>query len=294
VHRIVHNGIAVFSASGDARLGKLSPDGVRLTTRYSTLANLQALNNLSNAMVRWRNALAAENPTCQAVDASVGTINSGDPDVTIEVLGPRLEPNGDFLWFDDASHTVNGHSVVLRLTYGDVSILLSGDLNVPGAQHLMQDPATAERMSAHLFKSPHHGSHEYDLAFLEAVRPQISTISSGDTPDHGHPRASFMGALGLSSRSTSPLIFSTELAATFGGDGETAEPDDGADIDGLDFTTSVGNQTARQRFKLLLPGIINVRTDGNSLYAFRRVNAGYQWESYGPLAPAPRPSIFGP
>jgi hypothetical protein len=137
VHRIVHNGIAVFSASGDARLGKLSPDGVRLTTRYSTLANLQALNNLSNAMVRWRNALAAENPTCQAVDASVGTINSGDPDVTIEVLGPRLEPNGDFLWFDDASHTINGHSVVLRLTYGDVSILLSGDLNIPGAQHLM-------------------------------------------------------------------------------------------------------------------------------------------------------------
>jgi hypothetical protein len=158
----------------------------------------------------------------------------------------------------------------------------------------MQDPATAERMSAHLFKSPHHGSHEYDLAFLEAVRPQISTISSGDTPDHGHPRASFMGALGLSSRSTSPLIFSTEIAATFVGDGETADPDDGADIDGLDFTTSVGNQTARERFKLLLPGIINVRTDGNSLYAFRRVNAGYQWESYAPLAPAPRPSIFGP
>ena len=76
------------------------------------------------------------------------------------------------------------------------------------------------------------------------------------------------------------------------GDGETAAPADGADIEGLDFTTAVGNETARPRFKLMLPGIINVRSDGQHLYAFRRVNAGYQWESYGPLAPAPPPTIF--
>lgn len=294
VHRIIHNGIAVFDAAGAEKLGGLTSDGERLDVFYDTLADLQGLNNLSDSMVKWRDTVTAKGPAYNAVNTSAPIIDSGDPAVQITALGPKLEADGKFLWFGDTSHTVNGHSVVLRLDYGDVSILLSGDLNVEGSEHLMSDPATVQAMSAHLFKSPHHGSHEFDLAFLEAVRPQISTISSGDTPDHGHPRAAFLGGLGLTSRSTAPLIFSTEIAATFVGDGETADPDDGAEIDGLDFTTSTGNRTARRRFKLLLPGIINVRTDGTNLYAHRRVNTGYQWESYGPVTPAPRPSIFTP
>jgi hypothetical protein len=28
-----------------------------------------------------------------------------------------------------------------------------------------------------------------------------------------------------------------------------------------------------------------VRTNGNKIYAARRVIAGYQWESYGPIKP---------
>ncbi len=34
-----------------------------------------------------------------------------------------------------------------------------------------------------------------------------------------------------------------------------------------------------------LPGIINVRSDGETIYTARRVNTGYQWESYGPITP---------
>lgn len=287
VHRIVHNGIAVFNAAGDAKLGQLSPDQTTLLTRYSTLADLNGLANLSNGMTRWRNALAASGASCSAVDAASTPIDSGDPAVQIETLGPRLDQNGNLPWFGDSSHTINGHSVVLRLIHNNIAILFSGDLNVEGAEHLMQDAATTSQMNAHIFKSPHHGSHEFHIPFLHAVHPQISTISSGDTPDHGHPRAAFLGGLGLASRSTLPLIFSTEIAATFVGDDETANPDDGAEIDGLDFSTAVGNETARKRFKLLLPGIINVRSDGNNMYAFRRVNAAYQWESYGPIAPVP-------
>ncbi|WP_257212872.1 hypothetical protein [Maribacter sp. 4U21] len=42
-------------------------------------------------------------------------------------------------------------------------------------------------------------------------------------------------------------------------------------MDGLDFSSSAANAEARQRFKKILPGIINVRTDGENIYAFRRV-----------------------
>ena len=44
---------------------------------------------------------------------------------------------------------------------------------------------------------------------------------------------------------------------------------------------------ARQRFKKNLNGLINVRTDGSRLFAARRVNAAFQFETYGPSPAAP-------
>lgn len=100
----------------------------------------------------------------------------GDPAVTIEVLGPRVDhltgPDRDvFAWFGDKGLTINGHSVVLRLTYRDVRLLLSGDLNVEGSEHLMADPAITAKLDAHVLKAPHHGSHEFHRPFLKAVDP---------------------------------------------------------------------------------------------------------------------------
>ena len=294
IKKIIHNGIATFNTNSpyETQLGDLDASKDFLTTRHDNLSDLNALSNISDNFRDWRTAVAAEGADYQAVDANMNTIDVGDPELILEILGPKRETDGSYRWFGNKSHTINGHSVVLLLTFDGVSFLLSGDLNIEGAEHLLADPVLASKMSAHVLKCPHHGSHEYHPSFLESVRPQISTISSGDAPDHGHPRANFIAAIGLASRSKSPLVFSTEIAATFVGDGETADPIEGTAIDGLDFTTTVGNDTARKRFKLLLPGIINVRTDGKKLYAFRRVNAGYQWESYGPMDPAPRPSIF--
>ncbi len=295
VKKIVHNGIAVFKSSAPhtSQLGALDAGGDFLTTRYDSITDLNALTHISSDLERWRLAVSAEGTTCQAVDSDTLSIDLDDSAVSLEVLGPKREADGSYKWFSTKAHTINGHSVVLRLTYDKVAILLSGDLNIEGAKHLLADPVIASKMSAQIMKSPHHGSHEFHYPFLEAVRPQITTISSGDAPDHGHPRANFIGAIGRASRSGTPLVFSTEIAATFVADDETAAPTDGTSIDGLDYTSAVGNDTARKRFKLLLPGIINVRTDGKKLYAFRRVNAGYQWESYGPLEPAAKPSLFG-
>jgi hypothetical protein len=97
----------------------------------------------------------------------------------------------------------------------------------------------------------------------------------------------------LASRSTKPLVFSTEIAATFVEAGERAEPEEDANLEELDFRETESNATARRVFKRRLHGMINVRTDGEQLFAARRVAAGYWWESYGPITPAPRPSIFG-
>jgi len=179
------------------------------------------------------------------------------------------------------------------MIYADVSVLFSGDLNMEGAKYLLEHPATAVEMDAQVFKAPHHGSHKFHPPLLEAIRPQVSVISSGDEPDHGHPRAIFVGAVGLASRSTKPLVFSTEIAATFVEAGEKADPEPDASIEELDVRETGANAVARRIFKQRLHGMINIRTDGKLFYAARRVAAGYWWESYGPITPAPRPSIFG-
>ena len=141
-------------------------------------------------------------------------------------------------------------------------------------------------VNAHIFKAPHHGSHEYSEALFEAVNPMLSVTSSGEIPDHGHPRAVFLGKIGAVSRGPDPLLFSTALAALFQDAGDPPIQDELTTLEKLDVVnTPSDNVDARLRFKKTLNGIINVRTDGDVFYAYRRVKSGYQWESYGEISP---------
>jgi hypothetical protein len=289
VRKIIHSGIATFKdGTFDTILGKLDTSKKYLVTRHDSLDDLNGLA-LSDSFDKWRQAVANERTPYNAVDSTTGVIDIGDPDVTIEVLGPRLDIYGGkpvYRWLNGEAPTINGHSVVLRLNYGDVSALFSGDLNSGGAKNLLEDPSLSQKFDAHVLKSPHHGSQDFYRPFLVAVRPQISVISSGDDPDYGHPRAVFIGVIGQVSRSTMPLVFSTEIAATFveAGVKEEQETKD-MDLKDLNIHTPDANSLARNLFKRRLHGMINVRTDGKHLYAARRVTAGYAWESYElPLA----------
>lgn len=288
VRKVVHSGIACFRQT---ELGDLDSSGKYLTSRHDSLSDLQGLD-LADDFESWRKALVAKGVQYSAVSSDTVTLNVGDPDVTIDVLGPCLDTLAGrkvFRWFDDKPHTINGHSVVLRLTYGGVSALLSGDVNDLSEKCLLKDTSIAHKLDAHIFKAPHHGSHEFDMGFLKAVSPQISVISSGDERDHGHPRAVFIGAVGLASRPPKPLVFSTEIAGRFVEvkDQAQAGAQQPSPAPGATPTESV-DAKARRIFKRRLHGMINVRTDGVKIYAARRVSAKYQWEAYEET-PAPRP-----
>lgn len=154
-----------------------------------------------------------------------------DQPVKIEVLGPcTSEVNGAEMlkYFGDAGKTKNGHSVVLRLTYGQVRVLLGGDLNVPAELHLLREhvgvaPADEEALDEYVedarkvfqvdvAKACHHGSADFTSLYLRAVNPVATVVSSGDDEPHAHPRPDALGAFGKFSRGERPLIFSTELA----------------------------------------------------------------------------------
>ena len=288
VRNIRHNGIGVFDGGFDTDLGDVANG--QLTTlhhRTNELAGLQ----LGDTFGEWIAAVDEQNIDYrsvhfndQAANLAAEVIDVGDDALTLELVGPLRNANGTLDWFSDKSHTINGHSLVFRLVHKKVRAFFSGDLNKQGSKRILDRPNAAARLDSHIFKSPHHGSHEFRQKLFTAVRPMVTVVSSGDSPDHGHPRALFLGGVGLAGRSSKPLVFSTELAATFVDAGDdAAEPEDDVQpttLGDLDFSKSASNTIARRRFKKTLPGIINVRSSGDKIYAARRVAAGYPWESY--------------
>ncbi len=284
VREILHNGIAVFDSGFNQSLGNVDSQG-RLTTLHNSTADLAGLD-LSGIFEEWAREVEASGARYHAVVST--TPDLGVDGIRLEFLGPLREPPGNSLkWFNGKGPTINGHSIVFRLVHEDVRVLFAGDINEEGTRHLMTDHNFVQRLDAHVLKAPHHGSHDFYQPFLDAVKPMVTVVSSGDDPDHGHPRASFLGGVGLAGRGRRPLLFSTEIAATFKDEGDShsvamAILEEPTTLGDLDFSDDSANYVARLRFKQVLPGIINVRSSGEKIFAARRVAASYQWESYGP------------
>ena len=118
--------------------------------------------------------------------------------------------------FSDA-HTINGHSIALRLTYGNVRFSLTGDLNQE-SMSLMRARIDLADLESEIIKAPHHGSADFDFGALQAMKPVVSLISSGDESadkEYIHPRATLVSALGKVSRGVTGIVLCTELAAFF-------------------------------------------------------------------------------
>jgi competence protein ComEC len=79
----------------------------------------------------------------------------------------------------------NDDSLVLRLHYGNASVLMEGD-----AEHASEEAMVRAGLApVTLLKVGHHGSNtSTGAAFLEQVRPQCAVISCGRGNAFGHPR----------------------------------------------------------------------------------------------------------
>ncbi|MEA3376731.1 MAG: hypothetical protein U9R72_11120, partial [Chloroflexota bacterium] len=100
-----------------------------------------------------------------------------DEGLRLEVLhpGPELLAGEGF----------NDNSLVTRLTYGDVSMLLTGDIQARAEGRLL---AAGVPLTSTVLKVAHHGSCGATTdAFLRAVDPQCAVVSVGADNDFGHP-----------------------------------------------------------------------------------------------------------
>ena len=124
-----------------------------------------------------------------AVTVSSGhRINLGK-EVTLDVLHPPpgALPAG-------VSQSANNRSMVMRLVYGEVSFLLTGDIEQDVERHLAD--TLGSRLDADVLKVGHHGSRSSTSpGFLRMVDPHSAAISAGRDNRYGHPVSEVMQRL---------------------------------------------------------------------------------------------------
>ena len=191
-----------------------------------------------------------------------------------------------------ASHTINGHSIVFMMRYGGFTFLFSGDLNDEAERTLTQLHNRNEiNLQSDVFKVPHHGSHDFSGAFVQAVAPIVSVVSSGDESarkEYIHPRATLVGALGKNSRVEEPLIFITELVAFFQTEGwmrrqyQQLTEEGAAAVKRKEDVVDPGSKDFHDfyAFSRAAFGIVMVRTDGRRMLVYTNSALADSKEAY--------------
>ncbi len=85
----------------------------------------------------------------------------------------------------------NNTSVVLLATYGETSVLLTGDAEIEQESQMLSTLTDVD-----VLKVGHHGSKSSSsMPFLEKIKPEIATISSGVRNRYGHPHPVILSRL---------------------------------------------------------------------------------------------------
>jgi competence protein ComEC len=119
-------------------------------------------------------------------------------DVRLEVLAPKA------CWFNTDSDP-NNDSIVLLASVGQDTVLLTGDVEIPAQEALLQ---AGVPLGADVLKVPHHGGATSMPEFFDAVDPAISVVSTGQPNPYGHPTPEALAWL----RATGTTIVRTDLA----------------------------------------------------------------------------------
>jgi beta-lactamase superfamily II metal-dependent hydrolase len=240
------------------------------------------------------NALTAKNQNLEVGRIAYGDDETfsflEDEEVHFQVLGPivkEIDGKPALRYFQGSrggllpSQTINGHSIILKLTYGNVRVLFGADLNAESEAGLLEHIRnTGASVASEILKVPHHGSADFDPKMFQAVSPTVSIISSGDEnvlKEYIHPRAGLVGALGKYSNPAleKPLIYVTEMVAFFERVGK-------ASIQRLEATRKEDKEpfeTPNAYIKKQY-GIVHIRTNGKRVLVVTHSGTPDNKESY--------------
>ena len=138
------------------------------------------------------------------IAAERGQIFELDSGARLEVLSPA----GKGQWITrvrEGGSVENANSVVLRLSYGNFAMLLTGDAEAETEAQIIR---AGGELRAQVLKVGHHGARYATSAdFLAAVRPEAALISCGADNKYGHPTQETLDRL----RAAQVQVYRTDL-----------------------------------------------------------------------------------
>jgi len=179
-----------------------------------------------HALLRELRGIVARGAGTTRVARPGDRLRSGD--VELHVLHPP-EPD----W--ERQRVRNDDSIVLEVRYGDVSILLPGDIGASIEESLIPRLSDAP---LRILKAAHHGSAgSSGQAWLEAVRPAAVIFSCGRANRYGHPAPAVLAR----TQRVGAEVFRTDE------DGAVTVTTDGQELTVAGYTGRVHRVTARTR-----------------------------------------------
>lgn len=159
------------------------PDADHLAGGYEVLKKfpvkkvlVSGINNKSTLFQTFLQSVSDENIPLIVADKNTDFWIDG---VYFDTLFPNASFVGDYL------SSLNNASVVQRITFGNQSLLLTGDIEKNTERELL---ASSDSLQSAVLKVAHHGSKSSSLeSFLQAVAPQAAVILAAKDNRFGHP-----------------------------------------------------------------------------------------------------------
>jgi metallo beta-lactamase superfamily hydrolase len=108
----------------------------------------------------------------------------------------------------DPGNNLNNYSTVLKVSFGDMDIIMTGDAETEVEKEILQ---SGENIEAEILKIGHHGSNTSTSdEFLEAVNPDYALISAKVGNKYEHPVKSTMEKL----KNNSIIVYRTDESGT--------------------------------------------------------------------------------
>ncbi len=316
VRQFYHAGVSWWSDAGKRNLGP-AQDGrlMRLLEGRTSVRNALKAGAVTQLQGEWaafmRCVLDSGSPV-RRISHRTGYLPGFEPrtgTAALRVLGPLEPEKGRLFDLGNDSENTNGNSIVLRLDYGRVRVLLTGDLNRK-AQRRLLEAMSGNRLefACDVAKSCHHGSDDVSYEFLAAMKPSATIISSGDSEQHAHPRPAIVSASAVTGNVKvdadelrTPLVFSTEISRSFRVgrmDSLTLEGNvldetklraakasvGYKEVNAGDLKPASGIRRLAGAYVVtgVVYGLVNVRTDGNRILCatLNEKNRTWEWSTF--------------
>jgi len=180
------------------------------------------------------------------LNVRVRSLRAGDAltlgSTQIAVLAP-------FKGYQPGPTPTNNDSLVMRMTFGETSVMLEGDAEAPVEDAMVDEAMLPGRgLASTLLKVGHHGSVSSTRSeFLSRVAPQWAVISCGLHNRYGHPRQEVLEEL----QQAHVRTYRTDIegARCFRLDGKTVAPEASCDreSDQLSRSADIGSMVMARR-----------------------------------------------